>query len=150
MTRKYTSKFADEYHEPIRSVKKVPKWSGASVALFLNGHAIGAGDLRSKDRAKKWVNTESVALKKGFRKQGHGIHLYFALIRKAKEVGAVRIYSSLTLNRLSGRMWRDKLPKFFDVKRNRPACRCKCRNCCYRRGRFYIDLEGLNVKKIPR
>ena len=148
--RKYTSLFANEYHEKVRSLSELKRWSGPTLALFCNGRAIGIGDLRPKDKAKKHVHTEAVALKDEFRRKGHGVHLYFALIRAAKQLGATRIYSSKTLNKFSGRMWQEKLGQFFEVKHSGPRCKCKCRNCRYKRGWHYIDLTKVSLRSIPR
>lgn len=140
MSKKYTSVFAQENHLSIGSVSEIKKgYSSSSLFLFLNGKTeIGSGYLYRFGNNS--VNTDGVALRRGYRKKGHGIHLYFALIEAAKKIGATRIYSSTRLNKFSRRMWNVKLRKFFTV-RELQVCKNACVHC-KKKNRYWIDLRG--------
>jgi len=142
MKRKYTTIFASEFHEPITRFARLRKykWEAPNLALFHRGKVVGDGKLILKDRKKKYVHTEQVGLLDKYRRKGHGIYLYVALIEAARTLGATRIYSSKHLNRFSGRMWAEKLKKLYDVIHVRRRCKCKCRGCI-RQGFHYINLE---------
>lgn len=143
--RKYTSIFASSRHIPIHTMKQLKslRTFEASLTLFCNNKMIGTGGLIVKGPTT--VHTDYVSLDKGFRRKGHGIRLYFALIDTARKLGASRIYSSQNLNKYSRRMWAEKLKEYFEVKefRNRKRCRrCGCR--CNRKQptQYYIQLKG--------
>lgn len=145
--RKYKSVLATEGHNPIKSMSQFGSWDRFSMGFFLNDKVVGGGDLLRvryvPAKKKTCLQTESTFLNKKFRRKGHGIHLYHALIKHARKVGAERIYSSRTLNRYSRRMWSEKLKNFYDVcevKSNRKChdCGCKCRRVIG----YYIVLKG--------
>jgi len=113
------------------------------MGFFLNGETIGHGTLDrvSIGKKRKWVHTEATEIYRKFRRKGHGIHLYIALVETARAIGATRIQSSRSLNRYSRRMWQEKLAKVYPVKMsksNRP-----CRRCGHKPSWnfFYINLE---------
>lgn len=140
--RRYRSVFANEGHSPIRTwedfLEADPYCS--AIGLFLNGRHIGNGQLyKLRKKGLKAVHTCSVWLKDEYRNQGHGLPLYFAMIRAACRIGADRIYSDYRLNKYSRRMWSEKLSAYFKVvKPRKPKCtRC---NHCLRAARFYIEL----------
>jgi GNAT superfamily N-acetyltransferase len=141
---KYKSIFADAAHQPITSIRQFEnKYDQYTLGFFRTGQVIGTGDLLRceyrKDRG--YLQTESVRLRKGFRRKGHGIHLYTHLIETARKIGATRIYSSTNLNKYSRRMWSVKLPRIYKVVTvftNKPC------DCCTRKTRrelgYYIVL----------
>ena len=141
--RKYRAIFANDGHEPIRTWEEFLVAGGynASLGLFLDGKLIGYGQLfKLYKKGLKAVHTCSVYLHEEYRNQGHGLPLYFELIRAAKKIGADRIYSDHRLNRYSRRMWSQKLPQHFQVVAPKGKPRCsKCRHC-QRSSRFYINL----------
>jgi len=134
---KYTSILANGYHEKIRSLKELKDAYHRTMGFFLDGKAIGSGDLNPMPREKGSVHTEAVGLDKPFRKKGHGLPMYLHLIRTAKRIGAKRIYSSYRLNEHSRRMWSEKLAKLFDVKTHYAAKRCRRCGCNSRKPRRY-------------
>lgn len=133
MKRQYTSIFAGVQHQRIRTFEDCHRWP--TLGLFCNDVPVGDGQLRIINSARKYLQTDSVGLLKEFRRKGHGLPLYFALIRTAKKVGAKRLYSSHSLNKYSRKMWGEKLPKFFKVHR---ICGCKH---CFHGARFYIQFD---------
>ena len=144
--RKYTSIFASHRHTPIHTMKQFKglRSREASLTLFCNNTMVGSGGLILQGPTT--LHTEYVGLDKGFRRKGHGIHLYFALIDTAKKIGATRIYSSSNLNKFSRRMWAEKLRGYFEVKefRSRKRCRrcgCRCNGNKKRPTQYYIDLR---------
>jgi GNAT superfamily N-acetyltransferase len=150
MKYKYTIRFATEYHEPVARLSQIGRWGGPTMGFFLGKKVIGTASLYMQNKKKKWVHTDQMEIFDKFRNQGHGIHLYLAIIRIAKKLGAKRIYSSKCLNKFSSRMWQVKLDKLLPVIHSGPRCKCKCRNCRYKRDWHYIDLGELNENKIPR
>lgn len=156
--QKYQYIFATGAHDPICSLKDLrgSSWENTLGLFILKAgkvFSVGDGRLEWENHPKKYLHTESVGLHDKYRKQGHGIHLYFALIHCAKMLGATRVYSSRHLNKYSGRMWSEKLREFFDVKgprKPKATCRCGCRSCRRRFGRYYIDLQNLNLRDLPR
>lgn len=141
MKREYTSVFATETtHARICSLKQLRRYKwGTSMGFFFNGTPIGYGNICIKNLKRKHVNTTSTEIFKKFRKQGHGIELYRTLIATAKELGAARIYSDTSLNKLSRRMWKVKLGRSgFKVIATNP-CKDACRHCC-KKVLYYIDL----------
>lgn len=139
---RYTSFFADSRHKKITSFKDMKGrryWQSHTMAFFLNGEVIGSGELYPYQGHS--LSTDSVGLDDKFRKKGHGIPLYKALIRTAHSIGAKRIYSSRNLNKFSKRMWSEKLSTIFDVKTTKTKCN-KCGTCGARK-RYYIDLRNL-------
>ena len=147
MKNKYSYIFADEYHQNIRTLEELTsKWD--ILSLFFNENALGKAYLRLLSKRYKTLQTECVELKDEYRYKGHGIHLYFALIRAAKNLGATKIQSSRYLNRFSRKMWKIKLAKYFDVTAE-IGCNCKCWRCRKNGGYYSIDLTGLELKNIP-
>lgn len=153
---RYKYIFADHYHNPITDFSELDSWRsvlGLYAKIGPKWVPVGDGSLqRAGPPGLYCVNTDAVGLDKKFLKKGHGIHLYFALIRAAKEIGAKKIYSSRSLNHNSGPMWCNKLRKFFKVHgpKAKRRCSCKCRRCRTAWGRFYIDLTKISLKDIPR
>lgn len=141
-TGKYSSILADDAHDLITNIKAFKKkWAMFTMGFFLNGKVIGKGDLEKQEKGT--VHTDNVLLFKSFRKKGHGIGLYVHLIETARKIGAKRIYSSRTLNNLSGRMWREKLSKLYDVKivYRRGACH-ECGGTLHEKPKYYyIELN---------
>lgn len=141
MKRRYSSIFADTRHKNIETMRdlRTTGYACTELGFYLNGKSIGCGDLRPCD--KDCVYTEGVRLDKGHRRKGHGIHLYHALIRTAKKLGARRIYSSFRLNQFSRRMWAEKLPELYKVEQSKH--RRKCHRCGFRnlRSRYWIELN---------
>jgi len=157
---RYNAIFAAREHWVIEkfSELKSHRWDSPVLGLFISDKkkwvSIGSGELRVQSSTNKYVHTDGVGLNDDMREKGHGIHLYFALIRAAKKVGARRIYSSRSLNKYSGNMWCNKLREFFDVQgpksQAKKACNCGCRACRRRWGRYYIDLTKISLRSIPR
>lgn len=143
MKEGYTWIFAEEItHDPIRDLRHLKRlgYHSASLGLFFNGVCVGKGGLVKESWAKKYLHTDYVRLKIGFRRKGHGLHLYLALIEAAKKVGAKRLYSSRNLNKLSGRMWKTKLQERTGVVVHHvKTCSKPCKHCS-RDQRHYIDL----------
>ena len=134
----YTYRFGnDEGHESITNLKKLKncRWTN-SFGLYFNRELVGTGTLRIQNFGNKWIHTEYMRLKHGFRKKGHGIYLYKVAILIAKKLGAKRIYASKRLNKNSRRMWTKKLSRYgFNViigkHCSRPCCHCKKNPVCY-------------------
>jgi len=150
---KYHYIFATATHRKIKSFAQVAaaKWHGQTLGFFLGDTELGSGELCLSHRKKKYLHTDATGLNDNQRRKGHGIHLYFALIRAAKFIGARRLYSGRRLNKYSGNMWCNKLRKFFEVvgpKKKKP-CSCRCRNCKNQWGRYYIDLTKIKLRDIP-
>jgi len=160
MKLKYDYVFATKEHwkiEKFEQLYKQGRWGDWCVlGFYLKDRkgwiSIGSGELRLKSRKWKDVHTEAVGLFDDARRKGHGIHLYFALIRAAKSIGARRIYSSQSLNKFSGNMWCNKLREFFNVvgPKARKLCSCRCRRCQRQWGQYYIDLTKISLRNIPR
>lgn len=150
---RYTYRFAEnDTHSPIRNLEELhrARWD-AWLGLFCDGVKIGSARLENMNRKQKYVHTENVCLIKDFRRKGHGVFLYKALIQLARRLGAVRIYSSEHLNKHSRRMWRVKLPKIFDVQRTRQECSSPCRHCAQNESqRYYIQLNHSLKKKLDK
>jgi GNAT superfamily N-acetyltransferase len=152
---RYKYIFAGRQHQPITKLSEVKGWRsvlGLFAKLKNRWVPIGDAEILRLSGSSVDVHTDAVGLDDDYRKQGHGIHLYFALIRAAKQIGARRIYSSRSLNRYSGNMWCNKLRKFFDVvgPKEQKTCKCGCRACRRKWGRYYIDLTKLSLRSIPR
>ena len=151
---KYVAILADEDHLPITNFNQLRSWR-TDMGFFIRQpdgtlKKCGYGRLEVENRREKWAHTESMGLRRGMRRKGHGIHLYLAIIRIAKEIGVTRLYSSKSLNRYSGRMWADKLSKFFTVIHMKSRHNCNCRYCRKTWKQHYIDLRGLHAKTMPR
>jgi GNAT superfamily N-acetyltransferase len=145
---------------PVTQLSQFKRWSSFVMGFFLNGRPIGSGCLGKPGRylRKKLkvvlqcaLQTEDVRLEKSYRNKGHGIHLYKALIETARSIGAIRIYSSATLNDKSRRMWAEKLPRIYKV--NVIHTRRPCYSCGNRTTRiegYYIDFteKGNEPKSI--
>jgi hypothetical protein len=153
---RYSYCFAAREHWHITKLSQLKGWSQNVLGLFIPDgkglQSIGGGELRLINLKRKYVHTDGVGLNNDMRRKGHGIHLYFALIRAAKNIGASRIYSSKSLNNFSGNMWCNKLREFFDVQgpKAKKSCSCKCRRCRRQWGRYYIDLTKISLRSIPR
>jgi len=149
---RYTYIFATNQHQLITKFSELKGWGSNCLGFFLNGKAIGHGELQRISGKYKYVHTDAMGLNDDMRRKGHGIHLYFAMIRTAKKLGADRIYSSRNLNKYSGNMWCNKLREFFEVlgPKKKKSCSCKCRRCRYQWGRYYINLTKLSFRSIPR
>src|SRR5258708_9899278 len=141
MKIKYSYIFADSRHKKIRTMQdlKAGGYHECKFGFYLNGKPIGEGALCIFE--SKNVHTEWVHIDKKYRKKGHGIHLYRLLISCARKIGAERVYSSRNLNKLSRRMWSEKLPKLFNVRESKHSNRC--RRCHVRSAakRYYIILH---------
>ncbi len=157
--QKYFYIHANESHKPIEKFTDMDRHSWQNtIGFFMRRRGklveLGYGRLEFSNKVHKYLHTESMGLLDKYRNQGHGIHLYFAVIYEAKRLGARRIYSSHSLNKYSGRMWCNKLREYFDVHgpkaRKKGNCQCGCRNCKRRWGRYYIDLTKINLKEMPR
>jgi GNAT superfamily N-acetyltransferase len=141
---KYEYVFAtNDYHGQVTSLAQLRKegtWN-TYMGLFCNGKSIGYGSLARVNWSRGYIHTEAVRLRKEHRRKGHGIALYAALIHLAKSLGAKRLYSSTSLNKYSGRMWRVKLKRYgFNVKTvSQSHCMYACKHCT-KTARFYIDL----------
>src|SRR5580658_6780559 len=99
----YSVRFADGGHQPIRTMKEFDARCGIAVlGLYRGKTLIGTGELCG---LLGWKNsnchTDAMALRKKWRKKGHGIHLYLSVIRMAQKLGMDRIYSSWSLNKNS-------------------------------------------------
>jgi GNAT superfamily N-acetyltransferase len=152
---RYKYIFAGRQHQPITKLSEVKGWRSV-LGLFANIKSkwVGVGDaeLLRVSGSSTDVHTDAVGLDDSYRRKGHGIHLYFALIHAAKKIGARRIYSSRHLNQYSGNMWCNKLREFFDVvgPKERKKCNCGCRACRRKWGRYHIDLTKISLRSIPR
>jgi hypothetical protein len=139
--RKYSSTFATYEHKPIITLKDLGRYDN-HLGFFLNGKAIGHGDLNqvSIGKKRKILSTSGTEIFKKYRRKGHGIHLYIALIETARLLGATQIRSDTSLNKLSRRMWEEKLSKIYPVKMART--KIPCRRCGHTPGwkYFYINL----------
>ncbi len=138
--RTYTSILATAEHLPVTDVKQIKVWN-TSLGLFLNGKAIGKADLVKVTR--KIVHTAGTEIYKRYRRKGHGIQLYIALVEAARSIGATRIRSDMSLNKYSRRMWQEKLAKIYPVKTRKTEQ--PCWRCGHKPGwkYFYIDLEKI-------
>lgn len=136
--RKYRSVFANSFHQPIKSLGQIKNFDWNEMALYCDGVLVGHGVLRKQRRAKNALRTGGTEIFDKFRRQGHGIQLYIHLIKHARRLGVERIYSDTRLNKLSRRMWSEKLVKLFVVKerKKRGVCRVCARNTGY-----YIQLK---------
>lgn len=142
LPNKYTYIFAHgETHALITDLKEMRKhdlWE-VRLGLFCNGIPVGTGRFSKENWKKKYIHTESCYLSKNCRRKGHGIQLYMALIKCAKELGAVRLYSSHNLNKFSRRMWKTKLSRYGFEVHTINSCRKACKHCS-RSERYYINL----------
>lgn len=137
----YTSIYMTHRHEPITDIKQIRKYSYDDVVLYYKGKPIGEGELSLFNKKKKYLHTEGVSLDKEYRQKGHGVFLYHHLISNAIRIGATRLYSSITLNNFSRRMWSEKLPKYYKVESQRTTKPCReCGSIHKRVLRYYIDL----------
>jgi GNAT superfamily N-acetyltransferase len=139
----YTSNFMTRQHEPIVDFSNFKKWNYEDVFLFYKGVHIGEGGFECISKQKKWLHTEGTRIDKKFRDKGHGIHLYHHLISTAIRIGCKRLYSSVTLNKYSRRMWETKLSKFYHV--HQVFTKAPCGSCGSKHSRilkFYINLDG--------
>jgi GNAT superfamily N-acetyltransferase len=140
----YSVRFADSGHQPIRTWKQFQERCGeAFVGLYFHKVLVGTGELASMGGVRKNCHTDQMSLRRAFRRKGHGLYLYLAVIREAQKLGVNRIYSSCSLNKNSRRMWRKKLSKLFKVvfceqpRSHRSACVYNTRY----HGKFFIDLD---------
>ena len=134
---------SNDYHEQITSLKQLRKigtWQ-AYMGLFCNGVAVGYGSLGRVNWSRSHMHTESMRLHKNFRRKGHGIALYMAVIDCARKLGVKRLYASTALNKFSTRMWLVKLKRYgFDVKTvSKSHCVHACKHCT-KTARYYINL----------
>lgn len=145
--KKYNHILATPGHLPVTKIAQFGPWDRFEMGFHMDGKVIGGGELLRvryvPSRKKTCLQTESTAINPGFRRKGHGIHLYIALVETAREVGAERIYSSKNLNRHSRRMWSKKLPKIYNVqefrsRRKCSSCGCKSRHVVG----YFIVLKG--------
>ena len=109
------------------------------MGLFYKGQPVGSGRICKENWAKKHVHSDNMGLDRGYRRKGHGIMLYHALILCAKRLGAKRIYSSGNLNKFSRRMWATKLKRLDYLVAEVDKCAKPCKHC-RRESRYYIDL----------
>lgn len=133
--------FASEEHAPVRNLKELRERGeyNCKLGLIKDGEGLGDGSLYRVNWAKKYLHTDSVGLRKKFRRKGHGIHLYIALIACARKLGAKRLYSSTMLNKFSRNMWSVKLKRAgYDV-RTVGVCPKACKHCG-EKARYYINL----------
>jgi hypothetical protein len=138
--RSYRTILATNEHERIQSLRQLHSVYSACMGLFCNDVYIGYGYLEKQEGNPKWLHTDSTNLGDKFRKQGHGLQLYLGLIRRARRLGATRLYSGRRLNKLSNRMWNEKLAKLFDVCEV-GKCAHPCRHCKKERKHiYYINL----------
>lgn len=136
LPREYSVRFADEGHQPLDTWERYCARVGyATLGLYLSGVLVGTGEIEGRGRIHRRVNTHSMSLRPQFRKQGHGIWLYLAVIQAAKKLGVEIISSSWCLNQFSRRMWSVKLAKFYKIHRVGG-----CYNCG-RKGRYYIRFK---------
>ncbi len=137
----YSVRFADEGHQPITNWKEFKaRWGAATLGLYYNGVLVGTGVLDGgAGRVKRDVKTHAMELRPAFRRKGHGIWLYLAIIEQARMIGADRIYSSWYLNKFSRRMWREKLSKIFKVHNRNERNESHC-NVCHHNKRYFINL----------
>ncbi len=128
---RYKSILATECHLKVTSIRQL-KNEWCKMGFFLDEKAIGVGELRYKTPTS--VSTDGTEIYKKFRRKGHGIQLYLELIKTAKRLGALKIYSGRSLNKLSTKMWNVKLRKYFKVHRI-GGC-----GHCGKDGRYFINL----------
>ena len=138
--RKYSSIFAGPEHQAITSLRQMRGWDNV-LGFFLNGKVIGSGCLLKVNKRSKTVHTSSTLIFNKYRKKGHGIQLYIALIETARKLGAKQIRSDNSLNKFSKRMWSEKLAKIYKVRTRmaRKPCSC-CERTGLRRKYYWIDL----------
>lgn len=135
---KYSSVIATSTHQPVTDLTFFRrKWASPTMGFFFENKEIGYGDLARRIK-KDHLHTDNVLLHEKFRRKGHGINLYIHLIETARKIGAKRVYSSTALNAFSGRMWREKLSKLYDVKTiyHRGAC-SECGGTKHKRPKYY-------------
>ncbi len=129
-------------HIPITSYRVIKQYSYNDVFLFYKGKFVGEGGFEVVSRKKGWLHTEGVSLQKEHRKKGHGIHIYHHLISTAIRIGCTRLYSSISLNKFSRRMWGEKLSKFYKVVPVKTKATCNsCGSKHPRILKYYIDLK---------
>lgn len=138
--RKYTHIFANSDHVPLTKIDQLTRYGDNSLSLFCNKKLIGRGYLCRQGR-RRVLQTSGTKILDKFRRKGHGIQLYIALVETARDLGARRIKSDTALNPLSEKMWRDKLSKVYPVKVKRTKKPCyECQRPGLRREYYYIDL----------
>lgn len=140
----YTCIYATDRHLPITDIKQIKRYDYSKLVLFLDGTAIGEGNLERVGRKNsRHVHTDGVSLDNKYRRKGHGIALYYWLIETARGIGATRIYSSTNLNNFSRNMWKNKLKKFgYKVKEKARYYKCdSCGNKHRCIARYYIELK---------
>jgi len=132
---------SSETHEDINNLedfKRVGDYSNG-LGLFYRGICVGKGTLVFENRKKKYLHTEYTRIHAKYRNRGHGVHLYLALIDAARRLGAKRLYASQGLNKLSRRMWSEKLDKVGVEVMITRGCRKACKHCD-RKPRYYVEL----------
>ncbi len=143
--RHYEGFLADNAHLSVKSLDEFRgRYTQMTMGLHLNGTSIGTGGLMRWRGAstKEYLQTESTGLYRGYRKKGHGIILYIFLIETARILGAKRIYSSRSLNKLSRHMWADKLSQIYNVKKIPGRCnRCGRPFKHFTKPVYFIDLQ---------
>lgn len=141
----YEGYLADDAHASITELKDFKgRYNRFTLGLLLNKKPIGTGDLMRWRGATRgdYLQTESTALRRIFRKKGHGIVLYMFLVETARILGAKRIYSSRSLNKHSRRMWEVKLAEIYNVKKIPGFCRyCHHKFAHGKKPVFFIDLQ---------
>jgi hypothetical protein len=139
---RYSAVLATGEHYPVTSVEQLKHCEGPMMGLFLDGVPIGHGYLErvSIGKKDKIVHTSGTKIFDKYRRKGHGIYLYINLVEKAREIGVTQIRCDYSLNRLSRKMWRDKLSKIYKVKVHR--MKTPCRRCGHVGTQYYsIDLR---------
>lgn len=119
-------------HDTIDSIEKLRENRyDNNLGLFYRGILVGTAEFRVV--SKKYLHTERVFLKRGFRRKGHGLQLYLAIIECARKLGCARLYSSMNLNKRSKRMWDYKLQDRTGIEVH------FCRHCQFN-DQYFIDL----------
>jgi len=130
-----------EHHGEICNLKDLRRAGTYSMwmGLFYKGQAVGSGRLCKENWSQQYVHSENMGIDRGYRRKGHGIMLYYALILLAKRLKVKRLYSSDTLNDKSRRMWKIKLARLGYIVVESKNCAKPCKHC-RRQARYYIDL----------
>jgi GNAT superfamily N-acetyltransferase len=108
----YSVRFADSGHNPIHNWEEFRGCCGEAIlGLFFGKDLVGTGELRymTARHGRRNVHTDRMEVRKKWRRRGHGLPLYIALIQTAKRLGADTIFSSRWLNKFSRKMWSVKL-----------------------------------------
>lgn len=121
----YFVRFADDGHCPIATWEEWKNRCGyTTLGLYYNNVLIGTGSLEGRaGRTQRTVQTHAMQLRKAYRRQGHGLYLYLAMLHTARAIGADVIRSSYNLNKFSRRMWKTKLAEFCKVGHRGSGCR---------------------------